>query len=54
MQLYMNMAERHPESEMSVKSHEAWDQAWKYFDKEFRPAMAALEDDLRRLLGDNA
>lgn len=54
MQLYMNMAERHPESEMSVKSNEAWDQAWKYFDKEFKPAMAALENDLRMLLGDNA
>ena len=54
MRVYMNMAERHPESEMSIKSYDAWSQAWKYFDKEFKPAMAALEDDLRALLGEAA
>jgi len=33
------------------KKHEAWDAAWSYFDKEVPVAKAALEQELRNILG---
>ena len=52
LNMYMNMAEQHPGSSIELKRLEAWDAAWKYFKDDFKPAMAALEHDLRVLLGD--
>jgi hypothetical protein len=52
MNMYMNMADQHPGANTELKRLEAWDAAWKYFQEDFKPAIAALEHDLRALLGD--
>lgn len=52
MNIYMSMAERHPSTDFELKKHEAWTDAWKYFKDEFKPAMDAMEQDFRCLLGD--
>lgn len=52
MNMYMNMADLHPGNGIEIKRLDAWDAAWKYFQEDFKPAMAALEHDLRVLLGD--
>jgi hypothetical protein len=36
------------------QKYEAWEKAWEYFEKEFPVARAALETELRNLLGDGA
>lgn len=50
--MYMGMAEQHPSPNMELKKLDAWDEVWKYFQEDFKPAMAALENDFRSLLGD--
>jgi len=52
LNMYMNMADQHPGTSMELKRLDAWDAAWKYFNEDFKPAIAALENDLRVLLGD--
>lgn len=52
LNMYMNLAEQHPGTEIELKRLEAWDAAWKYFKDDLKLAMAALEHDLRVLLGD--
>ena len=52
MNMYMGMAEQHPSSDTELKKLDAWNEAWKYFQEDFKPAMATLESDFRLLLGD--
>ncbi|MEC3890101.1 hypothetical protein [Xanthomonas campestris] len=52
MNIYMNMADQHPGTNFELQRLDAWDAAWKYFHEDFKPAMVALEHDLRALLGD--
>jgi hypothetical protein len=40
------------EGTATKRKHDAWDAAWDYFEKEFPVARAALEKELRGLLGD--
>lgn len=54
MNIYMGMAEQHKSSEMEIKSLDAWNDAWKYFVHDLKPAMALLERDFRLLLGDKS
>lgn len=54
MNVYMEVAERHQNSEMELKSLDAWNEAWKYFEHDIKPAMAVLENDFRHLLGDKS
>ncbi len=54
MNTYMNLAEMHKTSEIEIKSLDAWNDAWKYFSNDFKPAMAVLERDFRILLGDKS
>lgn len=52
MNMYMGMADQHPSSDIELKKLDAWSEAWKYFQGDFKPAMTALENDFRMLLGD--
>lgn len=52
MKMYMSMADQHSSSNMELKKLDAWNEAWKYFQEDFKPAMATLESDFRSLLGD--
>ncbi|WP_285315266.1 hypothetical protein [Stenotrophomonas maltophilia] len=52
MNTFMAMAEMHKSPEMEIKSLDAWNEAWKYFEHDLKPAMALLERDFRLLLGD--
>jgi len=54
MNTYMNMVEQHPNSDLALKMDDAWNEAWRYFQEELKPPMAALERDLRLLLGDQS
>lgn len=54
MNAYMGMAERHQSHELEIKSLDAWNESWKYFEHEFKPAMTVLERDFRQLLGDKS
>ena len=51
MNMYMSMAEQHPGGDIELKKLDAWNDAWRYFQDVFKPAMAALEQDLRGCTG---
>jgi len=52
MNVYMGIADQHSSSDIELKRLEAWNDAWKYFQEDFKSAMAVLEVDFRHLLGD--
>jgi len=49
--VYVGREEEHMTSAALEKKHDAWMKAWEYFDTEVPKARAALEDELRVIIG---